>query len=96
MDPKVQQAIQYFQGAARMNPNDPSALNRLKEMYNKARNIKSSPNYGRYPVELRSAVEDAYQNLSAMPQITGIKTQVQGNKWEESFPSPPPLGIKRK
>jgi hypothetical protein len=94
----VQQAAQFvniLRSSQRLNLKDPAALVKAKKVLTMAKDLQSNPKYQPLPPELNAELTRFFDSVGARPEVAGIKTTVQGNKWESMNPILPPLGKKR-
>lgn len=92
MDPKTQQIIQMLQMAQRLNIKDPGQLAKAQKICQVAKGLQGKPNLD---PALNAELMRFFDSVGARPEVAGIKTTVQGNKWEQMNPPLPPLGKKR-
>lgn len=86
--------------ASRPNPKDPKWVRWMQQGIQLARQIQGRPDL---PQDVGSIVSVLLHDIIAMPEVSGIKTTVQGppqgpkigNKWESMNPTLPPLWYKR-
>lgn len=92
MDPRIQQVLTVLQQSQRLNLKDPAQLEKARKVLQMANKLKATPNL---PPEVNAELIRFYDSVGARPEVAGIKTQVQGNKWEEKFPTPPLFKVKK-
>lgn len=93
MDPKFQPALavlnQYTSPAfvSRINAKDPAAISKAKRVLEMIKGLQAGP----MPPEINIKVIQFLDNVGARPEVAGIRTQIQGNRWEEKHPLPLPF-----
>jgi hypothetical protein len=93
----TQQAAQFInilRSSQRLNLKDPAALAKAKKVLSMANDLQTNPKYQPLPPELNAELIRFFDSVGARPEVAGIKTTVQGNKWEQAHPALPPLGYK--
>lgn len=89
MDPaQLQKIVNMLDSAARYNLADPNQLMKVKKILDVANKLKTMPNM---PSVLNAALMRFFDGPGARPEVSGIKTTVQGNKWERAHPLPLPF-----
>lgn len=78
------QYIKILQSAQQLNIKDPTALARAKKILQFANSLKGK----QVPPALNAELMRFYDSVGARPEVAGIKTTVQGNRWEQSTMSP--------
>lgn len=100
MDPAKQQQLQKMQQVLlqnkpqimRPNPKDPTWVERMKKLIQIAKAIANQPGM---PPDVGAVVSTLLHETIAIPEVSGVKTTIQGNRWENRFPTAPPLGKKK-
>lgn len=92
---QIAQFINILRMSHSLNLKDPSALAKAKKVLLMAKDLRDNPKYRSLPPELNQALIEFFDSVGARPEVSGIKTTVQGNKWEQFQPPLPPLGRPR-
>ena len=74
----VAKYINILNNSVRLNLKDPNDLIKAKKILAFANSLKGKT----LPPALNNALLRFYDNVGARPEVAGIKTTVQGNKWE--------------
>ncbi len=80
----VAQYVKILQNSQRLNISDPAGLAKAKKVLQFANSLKGQ----QVPPLLSAELMRFYDSVGARPEVAGIKTTIQGNKWEQSTVSP--------
>jgi hypothetical protein len=93
---QISQFINILRAANQLNLKDPASLAKAKKVLAMAQDLQSNPKYKPVPPELNAELTRFFDSVGARPEVAGIRTTVQGNKWELMCPPLSPLGNKIK
>lgn len=89
MDPtQINQFVTILRNSQRLNVKDPAQLAKAQKVLQMANKLRAAPNL---PPEINAELMKFYDSVGARPEVAGVKTTIQGNKWEEKHPALPPL-----
>lgn len=74
------------------NPGNAKWVSFMQKGIQLAKKVQNSPDI---PQDVKLIVQKLLYEISAMPQVSGVKTTIYGNKWDELAPLRPPFWYRR-